>query len=168
MDGRRILVLAIGVGVTPLFALAADEPLRLKPGLWEWTIDSNWSGGPPLAPEALARTSPKQRAEIEAHRAGKGTPTHVVFKRCMTQEALDRLGKANSSSLARCKRTEVSTTTKLESQVECRSLTYRFEATGPEAFVTHRTETSHFGAAAVSTSDAQAKWLSDNCGDIKP
>jgi hypothetical protein len=153
------------MSVAPLFALAADEPLRLKPGLWEWTIDLNWSGGAPMSPEALARTSPEQRAEIEAHRAGKGTPTHVVFKRCMTQEALDRLGKPNS--LARCKRMVVSTTTKLESQFECRSLTFRFEATGPEAIAIHRTETSHFGAAAVSTEDEQAKWLSDNCGNIK-
>lgn len=64
MLGMRVVSLTLCVGfIAALPAPAADNtPLKVKPGLWEMTSDSERSGAPPIPPEALAKMSPEQRA----------------------------------------------------------------------------------------------------------
>jgi len=52
MLGMRVASLGLCLGVASLVpALAADNtPLKVKPGLWEMTSDSERSGMPPIPP----------------------------------------------------------------------------------------------------------------------
>jgi hypothetical protein len=73
----RVIVLIVGISVAALPTLGA--PNDVKPGLWEWTSDSETSGGPIFAPET------PDHAQVSS----EVTKKHRVFKRCMTQSTID-------------------------------------------------------------------------------
>ncbi|MEY2853353.1 MAG: hypothetical protein RL030_485 [Pseudomonadota bacterium] len=77
--------------VLPALALAAlaAEPLGLKPGLWETTIETSMTGS--MVPEeTLQKMSPQQREQSEQmmkQMAARG-PTRSTTKSCVTAEDL--------------------------------------------------------------------------------
>ena len=178
MLSMRVASLGLWLSVGSLVpALAADNtPLKVKPGLWEMTSDSEHSGMPPIPPEALAKMSPEQRAKLEAAMKGSMGPQHRVMKHCVTQEDIDRgFEKMDKMGQGQCTQTVVSSTaTVREGRFQCSgsgnsSGTYRFEARSPESVVANWNMTMSNGANAMTMkNDMQGKWLGADCGDVKP
>ncbi len=76
--------------VAPLLLLAADR-LNVKTGLWEIITATEMHGLPPIPPEALAKMTPDQRAQMTAllkKRQGEG-PRVDKSQECITEEDLD-------------------------------------------------------------------------------
>jgi hypothetical protein len=179
---RAMKVISIGICVSAAALIAAraadDTPLKVNPGLWEITSEGQNSGTPPIPPQALAQMSPEQRAQMEAQfkaMMAKQAQRRVV-KRCVTQQEInDGFDKLDRMSRGQCSQTvTASTPTLREGRLQCTgattaSGTYRFEAPSPE---------SVSGSWDMTTGDAnntmkvkntfQGKWLSADCGDIKP
>src|SRR5258707_1223751 len=101
---------------------AADKiiPPNIKTGLWETTESHNMTGMPAMPsipPEALARMTPEQRAQIEARM--KGGPKTMTRKYCMTKEKLEREGVFGEEK-KECTRTVLhSSSTMTEVKVHC-------------------------------------------------
>jgi hypothetical protein len=179
---RAIRVISIGICVSAaavLSALAADNtPLKVKPGLWEITSEGQNSGTPPIPPEALAQLSPDKRALMEAHMkdmmAKQGQ--RRVVKRCVTQQEIDQgFDKIDKMSQGQCTQTITSSSSTLrEGRVQCAgtttsSGTYRFEAPNPESVTLHWDMTVSGTSHSMNAKhNVQGKWLSADCGTIKP
>jgi hypothetical protein len=161
-----VLILAAGA------SLAADiTPLNLKPGLWETTTVQERSGMPSIPPEALARMPPEQRARIEAMTANK--PAATTTQSCRLDKDLRPFTNDSNKS---CTQTVLtSTSTKQEVKMECNmngntgTGTATVEAKDSEHV--NGLVTMHMGANG-RTMDMKititAKWLSSDCGDVKP
>ena len=70
----------VGCSLTP--ALAQNQPLDMRPGLWEFSTQRSMTGMPKMPempaipPEVLAKMPPAQRAHIEAaHEGAQRMPT---------------------------------------------------------------------------------------------
>jgi Protein of unknown function (DUF3617) len=179
---RAIRVISIGICVSAaavLSALAADNtPLKVKPGLWEVTSEGQNSGTPPIPPEALARLSPDQRAQMEAHfkdMMAKQAQRRVT-KRCVTQKEIDQgFDKIDQMTRGQCTQTiTASSSTLREGSIQCAgtttsSGTYRFEAPNPETFSGNwDMTTSDSGHSMRLKNTMQGKWLSADCGTVQP
>lgn len=176
----RAVIVSIGIcfGIaTTLPALAADNtPLNVKAGLWEVTSDGSQSGAPPIPPEALARLSPEQRAQFEAAMRQSAGPHHQVSKRCVTQadiaKSFEKMGQMDGG---RCTQNVSSSTATLRAGTfsctgrENASGTYRIEARSRESVIANWNATiSNGGKEMKITNTAQGKWLSADCGSVKP
>ena len=178
MPGIRVVSLTLCLGVAAaLPALAADNtPLKVKPGLWEMTSDSERSGAPPIPPEALARMSPEQRAKFEAALQQSMGPKHRVAKHCVTQANIDKgFEKMEHMGGDNCTQTVTSSTSTLRAGSfactgrEAASGTYRFEARNPESVAANWDVTmSNGGKDMKMKSVMQGKWLGSDCGSVKP
>lgn len=178
MPGMRVVFIGLCLGVGSLApALAADKTaLKVKPGLWEMTVDNETSGRPPVPAEALARLPPEQHAQIEAQLQQLTPPKHQVKKQCVTQKTLDRgFEKMERMGEGNCTRTVVANTaTLLEGRVQCKgaanvSGSYRFEAGSPEAVVGTSDMTTSDGTHTMKMKyDIKGKWLGSDCGAVQP
>jgi hypothetical protein len=174
MRGMWVVLVGICVGAWSLpVAMAADNtPLKVKPGLWEITSEGHNSGMPAIPPEALARMTPEQRAQMEARMKGE----RRVVKRCVTQQEIDQgFDKLDKMNQGHCNQTVVSSTATLrEGRLQCSgasnaSGTYRFEAPNPETVSGGWDMT--MGSAdhpMKMQNNLKGKWLSTDCGDVKP
>src|SRR5258708_18209637 len=93
----RTTLLFLLIALFSSAAFAADKivPPNIKTGLWEITETHAMTGMPPMAsipPEALARMSPEQRAQMEAHMKDtfSGTPKSTTRKHCITKQKLEK------------------------------------------------------------------------------
>ena len=122
MRTRFVARLLIGMIVFCSLTLrAADDiqPFNIKEGLWESTVTRTVKGIAPrkISPDALARMTPEQRAQMEA--TIKGEPVTDVRKDCVTKEKLEK-HSAFHFSRGDCARTVVSSTgSKLELNFHC-------------------------------------------------
>jgi hypothetical protein len=161
-----VLILAAGVS-------RADDitPLNLKPGLWETTTVQERSGMPSIPPERLASMPPEARARIEAMTANKSAGTTTQSCR------LDKdLHPFTSDSNKSCTQTIVTSTgSKQEVKMECNmngntgTGTATVEAKDSEHV--NGLVTMHMGANGRNMDmkiTITAKWLSSDCGDVKP
>src|SRR5579884_3172205 len=94
-------------GLVCLLALSAagdSQPLNLKLGLWETTIDNRTSGAPPIPDSVLAKMTPEQRARMEAalKARGAGGSQPRTYKNCLTKEGLNKALTWASSGKAGC------------------------------------------------------------------
>jgi hypothetical protein len=171
----------------PLAAWAQDiKPFDAKLGLWESTSSAEISGMPampamPAIPqETLDRMPPAQRAQVEAMMKGRGagSPRTSTSKFCIDQ---DSLRKAFYSSDKSCTTKLVSATASTQQiHVECNGA-----AKGAGDLTLERVDAEHMKGAMVMkmTGDARGggagrsmdmkvtfsnKWLSADCGDVKP
>ena len=176
MLSMRVASLVLWLGVGSLVpALAADDtPLKVKPGLWELTSDTERSGAPPIPAEVLAKMSPDQRTKLEAAMKGAMGPQHRVDKRCVSQEQIDR-GFAPEKMSGHCTQKVMSSSaTAREGSFQCSgpndaSGTYRIQASSPESVVADWNMTmTHGGSAMTMKSNMQGKWLSADCGGVAP
>jgi hypothetical protein len=178
MLGRRLVLLTYWLGVAPaLPALAADNtPLNVKPGLWEMTSDSERSGTPPIPPEALAKLTPEQRAQLEAAMQQSMGPQHRVMQHCVTQADIDKgFDEIERMGHGKCTQNVASSTSTLRAGTfsctgsQTMSGTYRFEARSPESMVAHwEMSVSNGDKTMQMKSVTEGKWLGADCGDLKP
>jgi hypothetical protein len=177
----------------PLAALTAQEikPFDAKPGLWESTSTMEMKGPamppsamPQLTPEQLAKMPPAARAQVEAMMAGRGgAPRTTTTKSCVTKESLEKALAFGDTSRANCTRKIVhSSSDRLEIHLECEpdkmnstmvaDMTVdRVDAEHVKGYGTFKnTGTGPGGAARTVESKItfNNKWLSADCGDVKP
>ncbi len=175
LDSMRGMIVAIGVSVTTLPALAADgTPLmKVKPGLWEITLVGD-RGIISIAPEAFAKMSPDERARIGAGNAR--SPMRIVSQQCMPEDAVERTIDEQINRARTCTYTAVSSTeTVREMRVQCHaeetsgSGVYRADVLSSEAYRISFNLTATTGPSRTMRmkQDVQANWLSADCGHFK-
>jgi len=157
---------------------AADDlkPLDVKLGLWETTTTSQTSGMPPvnIPPDALARMTPDQRANVEAMMKGQGSPRTTTTKSCMTPEKMKRSEMFYEQK--QCTKTVVTSTgSKLEMRIHC-TMEGGAKADGTVRVERINSESTKGSVQMVSTSGDHtmnmnstfiSKWLSPDCGEVK-
>lgn len=183
---KKTILTAILLAI-PMAAFAADV-FDVKPGLWEQTATMEMAGMPAMqgmpqmTPEQLAQLPPAARERIQAMmqgRGGMGQP--MTVKVCRTKESLaDAMSyAARQDNSCTTKITNMSAS-KVEVHTECSG---RF--TGSGDFMVERIDSEHTkmtgamkGVASGSKSGQDTpvttkmtitgKWLSPDCGDVKP
>jgi len=175
----RILLMLI---ILCSFALrAADKivPPNIKIGLWEMTETHNMSGMPPMPtipPEALAKMTPEQRAQMEAsmkNSLGGGQKT-TTRKYCVTKEKLEK-DTVFGENRNECTRTVLSSSsTATEVKIHCQEKemtsdgTFKFQALSPESVKgTVRMTMTGSGRTMHMDIDFVSKYLGAACGDVK-
>ena len=159
-----------------LWAADSFTPLNVKPGQWEASITTETSGLPPIPPEALARLTPEQRAQMEAVMKGRsGQPRTTVSKSCVQPDDIKNpLAFANEQRT--CKPTIVSSSsTKEEIRVDCAepnqpktSGTIKVEAVSSELIKISMQMTSSDGNRTMNFSmNGTSKWLGPACTNNK-
>ncbi len=180
----------------PLAALTAQEikPFDARPGLWETTTNIEVSGMPAipqsampqLTPDQLAKMPPAARQQLEAMMAGRGgAPRATTTKSCVTKESLDKAMAFGNNNQANCNRRIVnSSPSKIEVHVDCApdkmNMTMVMDATVERVDAEHvkfsgTMKNSGTGSGTGNTvrtveskMSATSKWLSADCGDVKP
>lgn len=169
----------VGLLLLPLAAWAADEikPFDVKLGLWESTVTAEMTGMPamPQIPEAtLNKMSPEQRARVEAMMKSRGGAVRpaTTSKSCVTKETLAHAFAPPDKSCT-MKVLSSSGTTQV-AHVECKPNETRM--TGDVTL--ERIDSGHVkgnGTVKAETNPPisskltfEAKWLSSDCGDVKP
>ncbi|HJT88621.1 MAG TPA: DUF3617 domain-containing protein [Bryobacteraceae bacterium] len=171
----------IALAAAPLACWAADQitPFDAKPGLWETTSTSEMSGMPAMPqipPETLARMPPEQRARIEAMLKNMGGPHTTTAKACITRESLQK--GLDFSRRQECTQKVVSSSaSKQQIHVECTTGQGKVKTTGD--VTVERLDSEHAkGNVTMQASEGgpqmnmkmsfNSKWLSSDCGDVKP
>ena len=176
---KNVSLLTIAVCLCPLASWAADEfkPMNVKPGLWETTVSTQMAGMPPIPPEALARLTPEQRAQMEAvlkQRAGQG-PRTTTNKSCVTKDDLNKPLSFNDNVKQSCKSTIIrSSSSEQEVRLDCNegaiqgSATMHIQAVDSEN-VKGTTQMNASGGNNKMTSQSSftSKWVGSDCGDLK-
>jgi hypothetical protein len=163
-----------------LSALAAGESLNMRPGLWEVTTvakgDLMSTADKAEMEKALAEMPPEQRAKTEAYvknlQGGGAKPT--IQKVCVTKEAISKMSTMNLPGHdSTCKRTDIkSTSTIWEFREECSASsgktggTVRVVVANPETYNLEFTPGA--GRNGGGSWKVNAKWLSGDCGNVKP
>ena len=163
-------------------ALPAQDvkPFDIKVGLWETSTTTEMSGMampnmPQIPPEALARMPPEQRARIEAMMKGRGgSPNAMTVKSCMTKESLDRGALFNQQDKSCTMKVVSSTPSKQVMHMDCTRdnnhmtgdmTVERVDAEHAKGNMVMKSEGEHAMNMKMSF---QTKWLSADCGDVKP
>jgi len=178
------ILLAIVI-LCPAATWAQDiKPVDVKPGLWENTTTTEMSGMampqmPQLTPEQLAQLPPEARARLQAMKGGMGTPRVSTSKACITKEQLSKpLSNIDQSCTAKL---VSSTSSSQQIHFDCS----RGNTKTVGDLTLNRVDSEHMkGDMAMkatgdgSTPGAPAsvtikvtfnnKWLSADCGDVKP
>jgi hypothetical protein len=149
----------------------------VKPGLWEVTSQGQASGMPPIPPQALAQMSPEQRAQaMAAMQSAMGRMNQPnVTRSCITQKMLDRGLDFQHPNNETCNQTVVSSTSRsLELRVQCTGEqktngTLHIDATNRDTFSGTINMVSTDGTNTMTMKQTmQGKWLSSDCGNVKP
>lgn len=176
----KVLVMVSGVLLLAAVALAAAPPAPLKPGLWEhsFTIKSQ-SGRVEAAITEMQRQieqmPPEQRRMMEQMMAGQGMamrPGGGVVKACLTEAEIAR-GALPQQEGCRQEVLEQSTE-RLRLRFVCAgdpptSGEGEIVFHGPERYSGASTlNTELDGRPEVMTVEQAGRWLSADCGDVKP
>lgn len=163
-------------------ALPADDikPFDVKLGLWETTSTTDMSGMampsmPQIPPDALSRMPPEQRARIEAMMKGRGgSPQSMTVKSCITKETLARAGAFGQSDKSCTMNVVSSTPMKQVLHMDCK----RDNSHMTGDMTVERVDAEHVKGTSVIKSEGEhaismkstfeTKWLSSDCGEVKP
>jgi len=176
---KTVLFLAIAF-LYPLASWAADDfkPLDVKTGLWESTVTNQMSGQLPIPAEALARLTPEQRTRIEEAmkaRASQGAKT-TTNKSCITKDQLNKPMTFDQDKKNNCKSTLVrSSSSEQDIRMECSENNMQANAAVHIQTVnsenvkgTVQVTATGGGNTMNSQSSFSAKWVSSDCGTVKP
>ena len=170
----RLTIALSGLLALTLPALATELP-NVKFGLWEMTWSAQTNGQLPdidtsklpAAQQAMAK------AAMKAAMAKMGAPHS--FKTCLTEDQLKKGASFDYQKDPSCKTTILkSSSTELQAQQVCtgknpRTVSVDYKATTPEAVVgTSHVEASAEGKGMVVDGKMSGKWLSEDCGKLKP
>jgi hypothetical protein len=176
----KTLILA---GLAVLLPLAAQEikPFDVKLGLWETAVKTEVSGVPAMSAipqipeETLAKLPPEQRARIEAMMKGRGAggPGSMTTKVCVTRESLNRgFGQNDKActykvlSSSPNKQVVHMECTRGSNKVSGDMILERLDAEHARGTVTMKSADSERQMESKMSFDN--KWLSPDCGDVKP
>lgn len=170
----------IGVAVCAVqlaVAHAGDFKLNVKTGLWQTTVAVQMSGQLPMSDADLAKMPPERRQQMEAAMKAamaSASQPHVV-KSCVTAEQLRKGLSFKAEDQPSCKRTVVtSSSSNWEMHEECtgaspRTSNIRFHANSPEEIDGEMHMTMSRGERTMTSNGTiHGKWLSSDCGDVKP
>ncbi len=174
---KTILMAVAAAGAVACWGADQITPFDAKPGLWETTTTSEMSGMPAMPqipPEALARMPPEQRARIEAMMKSMGGPKTTTTKACITKESL-QMGLDFGRQQSCTQKMVNSSSSKQQIHVECAQ--GKTKSTGD--LTVERLDAEHAkGNMTMQVSEGgpqmnmkmsfQSKWLSSDCGDVKP
>jgi hypothetical protein len=176
----RLLVAAIAA----LSGTAVLAQPRIRPGLWEETVaiktdNAQANAAMEQMKARLASMPPEQRAAMERMMASHGMGTSPggapnVVRVCITKEQIDRGFTPDRDR--HCSRMNVSTSGNVTSfDFACNSEQHKvtghgtFTAMGDTAFaVSTVADTASQKMAMHVQSDIAGKFVSGNCGDVKP
>jgi hypothetical protein len=150
------------------------QPLNVKPGLWERTVNYKMAGAPPIPAGMLDKLTPEQRARFtERMKASMDANTRTsTDKNCITKEELQDPVHFNDKQ---CVWTILeSTSTRAKGQVSCEQEGLRmdgsgdFEATDAEHIRGSMHMNSSGGGKNMTVDGTFAyKWLGSSCGNMK-
>ncbi len=176
---RQILFICIAFFSVSAWATDKIVPPNVKIGLWEITETHNMTGMPPMPaipPEALARMTPEQRAQVEARmKESFGGGSKVTTRKyCVTKEKLEK-DLVFGENRNECTRTVLnSSSTSTEVKIQCKEKemtsdgTFKFEALTPENVKgTMRMVMTGQGRTMHMDLDFVSKYLGSACGDVK-
>jgi hypothetical protein len=163
-------------------ALPAQEikPFDVKLGLWETTSTTEMGGMsmpamPQIPPDALARMPPEQRARVEAMMKGRGgSPGAMTVKACITKETLARAGAFGQTDKSCTMKVVSSSPMKQVLHMDCVRdndhtagdvTVERVDAEHVKGTMAMKSEGEH---SVSIKSNFETKWLSSDCGDVKP
>lgn len=173
--------LPIVAAACALLALPAAAQ-TLKPGLWEM---QHKAGGTPRMDQAMAEMrqqmdamSPEERRQMESMMAGRGMQMGraadggMAMKVCLTPQMVQRNDIPASRGDCRTTRQQRSGST-LTMAFTCTDPPSTGESQvtfhGPEAFTSRSTIASTVdGRSETMTMEGSGKWLSADCGSVKP
>lgn len=165
-------------------ALAQNQPIDVRTGLWEIVTQRSMTGMPKMPempaipPEALARMPPAQRAQLEAalkarRSAGSG---EYVSKVCITPESLRKGPDFGTRREANCRRTKnVRTARGWQFQEVCRPdgrdqvLDVNYTAVNRETIEGTVNIAMRDGGQDITMKQVtRGRWLGPDCGKVKP
>jgi hypothetical protein len=164
--------------------LLAEEKIiipNLKDGLWETTMSHSGSGLPGIPPEALAKMTPEQRAQMEAMMKQRGMSSSgggTAVKSCWTKDKIAK-GIAFNQNRENCTFNQThSSSTHMEFKIHCENNkdgnkttmdgTTMVDVIGSEAVK----GTSHIvsntnGRPMTMDTTFTSRYLGSDCGDVK-
>ena len=161
----------VSLSLCALFTLAVQAQIApIRPGLWQVHVDRETNGEKALdMSEHLKSMPPERRAQAEAMMKQHGMDPSGM-KSCQTAQMLD--SKNFSNPMPQCKTTYSTRTNSLwKSHTSCPN----FESDGEITFSNSENYTvkttsviQEAGQAHTSHMTMTGKWLSADCGDIKP
>jgi len=168
------LLIIVCMPVAALSAQAQAAP-PIKPGLWELRMEHDVNGQKaPDMSDALKNLSPEARQQVEAamKKRGVGMGTEGINKVCYSKETIEQNRWAEQRSS--CK-TTFSSRTAASWKWHSSCPQYGSESDGeatfssPENYVIKTSSVSKMGdASRTSHMTITGKWLSSDCGDLKP
>jgi len=181
---RTLSVAAALVGCSLTPALAQNQPLDVRPGLWEFSTQRSMTGMPKMPempaipPEVLAKMPPAQRARIEAAlKARSGANGKHVSKVCFTAESLRRGPTFEQPPRdANCQRTKNTRTAHgWQLREVChrggsqQAMDIRYRVVTRETIDGTVNVAMHQGGRNVPMKQVtHARWLGPDCGKVKP
>jgi hypothetical protein len=147
----------------------------IKPGLWEIKSEREVDGKKAPDPSERMKTmSPEVRAKVEAMMKEKGVAmgTGMATHICLSRESLDQGNWQSESSNCKTNVTSRSSSTWKWHSV-CTQPVMENDGQAVFANSENYTVTSNMkmmmqGQERLSKTTINAKWLGDNCGDLKP
>lgn len=170
---KRIVIAAILLS-SVAWGQSKFQPLNVRTGLWQSTINTTTAGQMPFPSEMLAKLTPEQRAKFEARLKEHSAPkTRTVTNQdCETQE---KLAEQPFGSQKECKVTMVkSTSTAAEMKMSCQQgdMTtnghMNIDVLSPENVKGSSQMTATGGGHTYTVNSTfTAKWLTSSCGSVK-
>lgn len=153
---------------------ARAQVAPIKPGLWQIEIERETNGQKaPDMSERLKNMPPERRAQIEAMMKQRGMEANGnTVKVCQTREMLD--SKKFVNPIPDCKTTySTRTDSSWKSHTSCPENHLESDSeiifSNSENYVVKTSSTTKSGSETkVSHMTRTGKWLSADCGDIKP
>jgi len=156
---------------------ATLQPLNIKPGLWEQTVNTTIAGEMPISTEMLNRLTPEQRARMEERmKANSAAHTHTTTdKHCVSKEDLEKNKFLNLDRGKECVPTITSSTsTSAKGRLSCESegmkMTGALEVLTPDPEHINgswHATTNGSGHTMNVDSTFTSKWIGSSCGGVK-
>jgi hypothetical protein len=167
-------VLPAMISFTLIAISTSGQVAPIKPGLWQIQMDRETNGQKrPDMSERLKNMPPERRAQVEAAIKERGIEASGnTLKVCQTREMLDPSKFANP--LPDCKTIYSSrTNSSWKSHTSCSQNHLESDSeiifSGPESYTVNVTSTLQSAGQSKTTHMTRiGKWLSADCGDIKP
>jgi hypothetical protein len=177
---NRSLLAAFAVTLTlgaAVSTAASGATLDVQTGLWEVASTGETTGLPPIPPEALARMSAEQRAQMQAHMAAAMERSNKpdVRRSCITAKTLQRGLDFSQGERPNCKRTVLSSSSsQIDVRIDCTgdekmNGNFHFEAVDRQTMRgTINLVISNGANKMTMNRTMQGKWLGSDCGSVKP
>lgn len=175
---KRAAAIATWLALAATAAYAATVSLAVKPGLWQVSVRGQLTGTVSVPASVLKSMSEQERTEFEARMAAtaRAAANGHTFRNCVSAEQLRHGFIVDNRREGACTRTVIaSSASALTVRLECKAADHatvgmvRFKA-ADASNVTGVSDmaTTIAGKTMTVHSTTTAKWLSADCGELKP